>query len=150
MGIGVMDIFTEPPFESLRMHLDKVIEGTELMRETIIAYCDEDFEKAEKLAVEVQTKTGQIAKTKFERKGKEEEERKFEEVVPKPTVDLMGEKERLVFRPYYEQTTFAPPIQEEKIAQELETPQSTILEPIIPPEKPIETPKTFIPGIGLP
>ncbi len=53
MGIGVVDIFTKPPFELLQMHLNKVIEGVELMRETIIAYCDKDFEKAEELAVKV-------------------------------------------------------------------------------------------------
>ncbi len=53
MGIGVMNIFTKPPFELLQMHLNKVIEGVGLMRETVIAYCDDDFKKAEELAVKV-------------------------------------------------------------------------------------------------
>jgi len=53
MGRGVMDIFTKPPFEMLMVHVDRVVEGVDLMRDSIVAYCNGDFEKAEKLAVEV-------------------------------------------------------------------------------------------------
>lgn len=53
LDMGILDIFAKPPFEIVKLHMEKVVEGVELMNRCVTAYCDENFTEASKLASRV-------------------------------------------------------------------------------------------------
>jgi len=50
---SILGMFAKSPFRSLDLHIAKVKECSNLLRECINAYCEGDFEKAEKLSLEI-------------------------------------------------------------------------------------------------
>ncbi|MEE9594287.1 MAG: TIGR00153 family protein [Candidatus Hydrothermarchaeales archaeon] len=50
---SILGIFAKSPFQSLTRHIKKVKECSDLLRDCINAYCEGDFETAEKLSLEI-------------------------------------------------------------------------------------------------
>ncbi|MFQ5815316.1 MAG: TIGR00153 family protein [Candidatus Hydrothermarchaeaceae archaeon] len=50
---SILSVFAKSPFNSLNDHIVKVKECSDMLRDCINAYSEEDFEKAEKLALEI-------------------------------------------------------------------------------------------------
>lgn len=50
---SILGLFAKPPFQALEEHVAKVKKCTDMLRECVAVYCDGEFDKAEKLALEV-------------------------------------------------------------------------------------------------